>query len=115
MGQPGLFFVLSLKNGPAPASFCLFLFLWSNIRTTKIVDISRIGTRIVGVEGELTDHSAHNHDPFVFVLDNNNFTAKIEDFSGIWTHTVVVKGNYRYQKVGLQYWSIWAFKEYKTK
>ena len=44
-----------LKNGPTPASFCLFSFFSITI-LQKIVDLSGIWTRIVGVEGEHADH-----------------------------------------------------------
>ena len=44
------------KNGPTPASFCLFLFFSNTIFTEKTADISGIGTRIVRVEGEHADH-----------------------------------------------------------
>ena len=44
-----------LKNGPTPASFCLFSFFSKQIYR-KIVDFSGIRTQIVGVEGKSADH-----------------------------------------------------------
>ena len=49
-----LFHLVLIKNGPTPASF-LFIFVLSDNNLQKIVDFSRIQTRIVGIEGKLTD------------------------------------------------------------
>ena len=45
-----------LKNGPTPASFCLFSFFSDTTLTEKTEDVSGIRTRIVGIEGKYTDH-----------------------------------------------------------
>ena len=45
-----------LKNGPTPASFLFIFVLFNNNFYRKIVDLSGIRTRIVGVEGEHADH-----------------------------------------------------------
>ena len=45
-----------LLNGPIPASFCLFSFFSNTNFIEKNLDVSRIRTRIVGVEGEHTYH-----------------------------------------------------------
>ena len=45
-----------LKNGPTPASYCLFCLFSSNIVQKKIADFSRIRIRIVGVEDKHTVH-----------------------------------------------------------
>ena len=47
---------LAKKNGPTPASFCLFSFLSNTDFTEKTVGVSRIRTRIVVVEGKHTDN-----------------------------------------------------------
>ena len=46
----------SFKNGPTPASFCLFSFFTNTNFTDITVGFSGIWTRIVGVEGKLADH-----------------------------------------------------------
>ena len=51
----GFILVRFLKNGPTPASFCLFLF-FSNSILQKIVDIRGIRTQTVGVKGVHADH-----------------------------------------------------------
>ena len=45
-----------LKNGPTPASFCLFSFFLITNFTDKPVGFSRIWTRIVEIEVEQADH-----------------------------------------------------------
>ena len=61
-------FIFFKKNSPSPASFWLFSFISNNLQT-KTLDLSRIRTRIDGVEGEHADHltqtttSAPNHHP----------------------------------------------------
>ena len=47
---------LALKNGPTPASFCLFSFFSNSNFTEKTVGFSGIRTRIVGVKSEHADH-----------------------------------------------------------
>ena len=51
-----LYNVVFLKNGPTPASYCLFSFFSNTKFTEKPVSFSEIRTRIVRVEGEQTDH-----------------------------------------------------------
>ena len=51
---------LALKNGPTPASFCLFSFFSNSNFTEKTLDVSGIRTRIVGVEGKYADHWTTN-------------------------------------------------------
>ena len=46
----------NVKNGPNPASFCLFSFFSNTNFTEKTVVVSGIQTRIVGLEGEPVDH-----------------------------------------------------------
>ena len=48
--------VFVFKNGPTPASFCLFSFFSNTNLAEKTVDVSGIRTRIVGVEVKCTDH-----------------------------------------------------------
>ena len=45
-----------IKNGPTPASFCLFFILFKYKLIEKTVDVNRIRTRIVGAECEHADH-----------------------------------------------------------
>ena len=47
-------FCLFFKNGPTPASFCLFSFFSNTNFTEKTVGVSGIRTRIVEVEGPLS-------------------------------------------------------------
>ena len=48
--------VLVFKNGPTPASFCLFSFFSNTNFKKKTVGFRGIQTRIVGVEGKHADH-----------------------------------------------------------
>ena len=50
------FYDYFLKNGPTPASFCLFSFFSIINFTEKTVGFSGIRTRIVRLEGEFADH-----------------------------------------------------------
>ena len=45
-----------IKNGPTPATFCLFSSFLNTIFTEKTVDYSGIRIRIDGVEGEHAHH-----------------------------------------------------------
>ena len=73
------------KNGPSPASFCIFLLILVHFNVNfyrKIADYSGIRTRIVGVEGECADHlTSTTTAPFTRLLFKK-FTLK---FLWLWS------------------------------
>ena len=56
LGPKGLMPHYRFFNGGTPASFCFYFLSFKLQFYKKIVDFSRVRTRIVGIEGEHDDH-----------------------------------------------------------